>query len=297
MMPELIRLADRLRQQMQLIENQMMELLDASTIEKFRNDTYSKVVVIAPCPRYYWSATEEHQKLLQMQLLKAYSTWFEHFQLLFREASKETRKQIEKTHKFVTSWIEKEGSWDVPSTIQQAKSQFRERIQIFYELLQMLDSPDGRELVLVPDTNALIVAPDLSQYSKVAGQVEYTVVIVPTVLEELDKLKLLHLDKDFRDKVASVIKRIKGMRHQGSLLTGVTVNRTVTVIMRAQEPNFGETLHWLDSSNKDDRIIASVLELQRAHPFATVVLVTSDINLQNKAEMADLPFVEPPAGG
>jgi len=211
--------------------------------------------------------------------------------------SKETRKQIEETNKFVTSWIEKKGSWDIPPTIQQAKSRLRKRIQTFYELLQMLDNPDERELVLVPDTNALIIAPDLSQYSEVAEQVEYTVVFVPTVLEELDKLKVVHRDRDFRDKVASIIKRIKGMRHQGNLLTGVTVNRTVTVRMVAQEPNFGETLHWLDSSNKDDRIIASVLELQRAHPSATVVLVTSDINLQNKAEMADMPFVEPPAGG
>lgn len=87
-MPELIRLADRLRQQLQLIEKQIMDLLDASTIKKFRTDTYSQVVVIAPCPSYYWGSTGEHQKLLQMQLLKAYPTWFEHFQLLFREAFK-----------------------------------------------------------------------------------------------------------------------------------------------------------------------------------------------------------------
>ncbi|MDP2766348.1 MAG: PIN domain-containing protein [Candidatus Methanoperedens sp.] len=66
--------------------------------------------------------------------------------------------------------------------------------------------------------------------------------------------------------------------------------------MIAQEPNFNETLHWLDSSNNDDRIIASVLEIQRANPSATVVLVTSDINHQNKAEMANLPFLEPPEG-
>jgi predicted ribonuclease YlaK len=32
----------------------------------------------------------------------------------------------------------------------------------------------------------------------------------------------------------------------------------------------------------------------RQHPRTPVILVTRDINLQNKAEYAGLPFVEPP---
>jgi predicted ribonuclease YlaK len=35
-------------------------------------------------------------------------------------------------------------------------------------------------------------------------------------------------------------------------------------------------------------------ELQREHPTAAVVLVTGDANMQTKAELARLPFVEPP---
>jgi hypothetical protein len=60
------------------------------------------------------------------------------------------------------------------------------------------------------------------------------------------------------------------------------------------EPRFERTLHWLDPTNQDDRIIASVLELQRAVPSATVILVTGDINLQNKSEAANLPYADPP---
>jgi rRNA-processing protein FCF1 len=291
---EIISYGARLKQDFQRIESQIIELLDISTIKKFRNDQNSGVIFVRP--PYYWGETDERQKLLQMQLVKKYSDWIVHFRLLFSSASHEINQQIDETQKFVMSWIEKEGSWDVPSNIQDAKSLFQEKIKVFYELLNLLETTDKHEIIVVPDTNSLIAAPDVAQYASVAGKPKYTVVIVPTVLAELDKLKVIHREQEFRDKVKSVIKRIKGLRTQGSLLTGVTVNKTVIVRMIATEPNFDNTLKWLNVENTDDRIIASVLEIQKENPSSIIVLATSDINLQNKAEMANLPFVEPPVG-
>ncbi|MDQ3997680.1 MAG: PIN domain-containing protein [Gemmatimonadota bacterium] len=62
----------------------------------------------------------------------------------------------------------------------------------------------------------------------------------------------------------------------------------------ALEPRVEETLAWLDPYNDDDRILAALVEVKRQHPRTPVVLVTRDINLQNKAEYAGLPFIEPP---
>jgi predicted ribonuclease YlaK len=62
----------------------------------------------------------------------------------------------------------------------------------------------------------------------------------------------------------------------------------------AIEPRVADSLPWLDPSNRDDRIIASLVEAVRQHPRSPVVLVTRDVNLQNKAAFAGLPFVEPP---
>ena len=135
--------------------------------------------------------------------------------------------------------------------------------------------------------------PDVSQYCKFIGQEEFTVIIVPTVIQELDDLKIKSRDIDFKNKVKSVIRRLKGWRQQGSMLKGVTVNKKITIKMVATEPKFNKTLQWLDSSNNDDRIIASILELQSTNPSSKVVLVTADLNLQNKAELAKLPIVEP----
>ena len=140
-----------------------------------------------------------------MQLVKKFSDWMEHFRLLFRNASKEINQQIEKNQKFVTIWIEKESSWEVPSTLQAAKSLFQEKVKIFYELLDLLERTGEHVVIVVPDTNSLIAVPDIAEYRSIAEQPEYTIIFVPTVLAELDKLKVTHRDQDFRDKVSSVI--------------------------------------------------------------------------------------------
>jgi len=61
----------------------------------------------------------------------------------------------------------------------------------------------------VPDTNSLIAMPDLTQYASIAGQTKYTVIIVPAVLGELDKLKVIHREQEFRDKVNSLLNELK----------------------------------------------------------------------------------------
>jgi predicted ribonuclease YlaK len=78
------------------------------------------------------------------------------------------------------------------------------------------------------------------------------------------------------------------------VLEGVTVAKTITVQMIPTEPRMADLPSWLDPDNQDDRIIGSLLEIQCAEPSAVVVLVTDDMNLQNKAEMAFLPWAEPP---
>jgi rRNA-processing protein FCF1 len=232
---------------------------------------------------------------LQLKILRTYSAWFEHFNLLFHGSPQETQEKIIATNTLIREWIEKNNGWNVPRSIPEAIKRIQEDFAIYYQLLKVLDTPEQTDTILVPDTNALIICPDITRFKESIGQPNYTVILISTVLGELDKLKRDHRDMDFRKKVDSVIKRIKGFRQQGNMREGITVNKTVTVKMQAEEPNFDETLSWLDRENADDRIIANALELQRKEPSSMVILVTADINYQNKAEAANLPFVEPPA--
>jgi len=203
-------------------------------------------------------------------------------------------EQIDVIDNFVMQWVQKESSWEIPSTVEEAKAVFSKKIECFYQLLQILESYEEHNIIVAPDTNDLVICPDFAAYHIMAGQQKYTLVILPTVLSELDSIKITAKDHNFRDKVKSVIRRIKGFRSQGSLLNGVTVNKAITIRLEACEPNFDCTLSWLDPNNNDDRIIASILELQRLNPSAVIILCSADINLQNKAEMAYIPFAEPP---
>jgi PIN domain len=154
-----------------------------------------------------------------------------------------------------------------------------------------LYDPNPGEYVFVPDANAVVLNPALDEWDFGVGR--FSVVLTSTLLGELDELKMPY--RGVREKAESAIRRIKEYRRRGDIRVGVPLRSELsTVRMTAREPNFADTLPWLDPAVKDDRLLASVLELVRERPQSPVVLVTRDINLQNKADHAAVDFVEPP---
>ena len=145
---------------------------------------------------------------------------------------------------------------------------------------------------MIPDTNAIASEPAPIKYKRIAIDDTFVFLLLPTVLAELDALKIYHRNPDFREKVIKVINMIKGWRNQDNLRDGVTVDRTITVKAIANEPDMAQTLSWLAKENRDDRIIASVLQVQSAYPHARIVLVTGGINLSNKADVARIETAE-----
>jgi hypothetical protein len=157
------------------------------------------------------------------------------------------------------------------------------------------DDSEGLTL-LVPDTNALLSGPALESWCY-EDMDAFQIVLVPSVLAELDELKISHHNPEVRDKAKALIRQVKELRRRGTLIDGVTVVRDrITLRALAVEPNLDASFPWLDRTNDDDRILASCVEVMRAHPRCVVLLVTGDINLQNKAEFALVPFIESPAG-
>ena len=137
----------------------------------------------------------------------------------------------------------------------------------------------------VPDTNALLSNPKFENW-KFPAIKKFNIILIPQVLSELDKLKIYHQNESIKKKANSIIRRIKEYRRRGSLTKGVTIKKDCSKILAlATEPNFKETLPWLDSDNSDDRILASFIEVIRSYPNSSVILVTNDINLQNKIEL------------
>lgn len=257
------------------------KMMDNSSIYYNDPNAGNSGVIFIGASVYHWRTKDEKSQILAKE---HYRKFYENFELLFENAHPNTLKKIQKSDKKILNLIEQNKA---PSSIESGKTQFRNETKIFRDFLSLLTS-ETKKNIIVPDTNSIIQFPNPSSYKSISSSEEFDFVILPTVLSELDKHKITHRNDDFRKKVTSVVKRLKGYRKQGNVLEGVTVDKTVTVKMIATEPNFNKTLSWIDSENNDDRIIANVLELQINCPSDNVVLVTSDINLQNKAQMANL---------
>lgn len=241
---------------------------------------------------YYWKELSEEGKQLQSKLNNDYelftsiirtilSKQLDHIQDFFEEYCKDIRPVIEQQNR----------------TFEYSKSNFlNEAVSIIGEQLSLLKTvydPCPGKTIIVPDTNALIYNPNIEDWTYDSYPI-FEIVLTPTVLEELDKLKVFR-GEDLRKKSEGLINRINGYRTRGRLIDGVPLRKGISSLRTiALEPDFSTTLPWLRSDNNDDRVLASYVEVIRNHPHSEVLLCTRDINLQNKAEYARLPFIEPP---
>jgi hypothetical protein len=238
-----------------------------------------------------WDEPDAEGLRLQARAQEAYARFHELHACLVR--GKPGRIQAELKHARLTvtrflelspcgesSTAEKELGRAVEAVRQQARS-----------LAELFDGGRGGERIVVPDTNALLYNPAIDQWR---FDCRFTLMLTPTILSELDKLKVSGNDR-VQPKAERLIRQVKDYRWRGKLTEGVTLARDVSKIAAiAVEPDFATTLPWLKSDNSDDRLLASVIEVMRSFPHAAVALVTRDINLQSKAELATVPFCEPP---
>jgi len=282
---------ERLASTLESIESGILDLWRKADLTEFRNDPHSMLVVITH--PYRWKPLPIEHKAAQARLLAQYRHWFELFQRCHAQHSSDVQTDIAETNTRILAAIELQSDWGTGATFEDNRRRLGETVDSFRNLLQQ-HATSEKDFVLVPDTNALLITGEPARYADVVDSPHFRFIVVPTVLAELDDLKRTRSAQAVGEKAEKAIRIIKGLRKQGSVLDGVTVAKTITVQMIPTEPRLADLPSWLNPDNKDDRIIASALEIQGAQPSATVVLVTDDINLQNKAEMAFLPWSEPP---
>lgn len=290
--PSVVTVADNLRDMVKSIKGELETLiLKHSSIYRFNNLYTSGIVSVGG--DYTWKALDEEGHRLQSKVHTEYRRLFGLVSTLLRGQPEATRRQAVDLDRSITAIVEQSGITWMPDT----RQVFQDVVQQLDELIDLvgrLHDPSSCSALYVPDTNALIHNPDIDGWT-FADVREYTIVLTPVVLSELDSLKINHRVPEVRDKAHGLIRRIKEFRRRGSLLAGVPLvkgkSRLASV---ASEPDMEHTLDWLDSGNHDDRLIALTIEVMRLHPRSAVILVTGDINLQNKAELACVPFVEPP---
>jgi rRNA-processing protein FCF1 len=282
---------ERLASTLESFESAILDLWRKTDLTEFRNDPHSPFFFVTH--PYRWKSLPIEHKAAQARLLSQYRRWFELFHRCHVQHSGDVQTDIAEINTRLLAAIELQSDWGTAATFEENRLRLKETVDSFRNFLQQ-HITDGKDFVVVPDTNALLITSEPARYADVVDSSCFRFVIVPTVLAELDELKRTRSTQSVGEKAEKAIRIIKGLRKQGSVLDGVTVSKTITVQMVPTEPRLADLPSWLDADNKDDRIIASTLEIQAAQPSATVVLVTDDINLQNKAEMAFLPWAEPP---
>jgi rRNA-processing protein FCF1 len=159
--------------------------------------------------------------------------------------------------------------------------------------LPELYNPITREAtIIVPDTNALIDNPYIEQWS-FENIDEFTVMLMPTVLSELDDLKNKRNKEDpIRKKAQTVIKEISEYIKRGSLCKGIVIVKD-RVLLQMFSDNSYSYLHHLPwgKDNNDDLILATVLNIKYNNTRSQVYVVTNDLNMRCKANALSVEWL------
>lgn len=282
-------LSERLKDYFGKVTSDLRDLLKEIKV-KFVDLRIPGVAVVAPS--YYWNKRSPQQESKRIKIKRDYERFYEMLNLLLIQAPKDVISKYSQADKRFRHYIELDSTWSLSEDMTENLRQFDEAAGEISSILSIFKHGLNEETILIPDTNSLLINVDPVSYRNVTMLDGFIFLLLPTVLGELDKLKLNHRNPDIRDKAEKVIKRIKGWRGQGSLTDGVTVDKTIVVKALYKEPDMKSTLSWLDSDVQDDRIIANVLQVQTENTTSIVHLVTRDINLQNKAEAAFISTLE-----
>lgn len=242
---------------------------------------------------YGWRDLAPEGKRLQSRALACYRHFYGLVAALLRDQPEDDLAKLKELNETILRVIQQnESTWK-----RSKEEELEDSLAALESLIGLLDhlyDPSDTTMVVVPDTNALLFNPKFEDW-RFEYSAAITIALCPAVLEELDSLKINHRNELVREKSERIIRQLKEYRRRGSLLEGVAIKKGAVFIRSfAREPDVANALPWLDSSNQDDRILASLIEVMRAHPRSRVVLVTRDINLQNKADFARVPFLEPP---
>jgi hypothetical protein len=288
----------RLRTSLEFIVEATLNLTRGLGVHRLERDL--GLMVILTGADFYFDKLSAPQQAAQMMVKRRYETFSEIVRVLLRGAPETlVAEWKEADERFREAWVELGTNHSLTPDRARNEAALRKDAAELAHVLSVLQGIGDDGVLLVPDTNSLVDQPDPAVYRPIVGRNDFRFVLLPPVLGELDELKIAHKNPDVREGAKSAITRIKGWRDQArragrTLNDGTIVDGSITVQSVHIEPDVKGSLSWLDAFVADDRIIAAVLAVAAEHPAARVVLVTGDVNLQNKADAAMLETADTP---
>lgn len=286
--------ADALLGELDLMERRYVEILERSETYYSNPNRNGGGVFFVGAADYSWKPSTPQLEAARMGLLRDVRDWQLRFRLLFPHPTPEAAKRHQEAFTHLERWLLRKKGND-HSLLADSRAmipQLHQTFEVLRAAKELLPTDDYGVRLLI-DTNALIDNPDVAVYTSGVGT-RYRVHVPPVALGELDDLKRSGRTPELRDAAKRALRRLKGYRSNGNVLTGARVAGEVSVVFEAAEPRSDGLPTWLDLNVPDDRLVASALLLQSAHPGSRVAVVTSDLNLQTKLTSVGLPFLEGP---
>jgi hypothetical protein len=280
---------DELRSLAEQLRVALDAVLEHADISVFRNTPGSGIVYVPMHPYTWRPLAREHQPLLGAAR-RLFDDWASLAERAIRHAAPSRLGAFQEHSEAMRLIVEQSDASPAPANaVVGARNLVAKDLESQLEMLADLPSAHGNGgTLLVPDTNAIIYQPALEDWMAEIG--EWTAVLVPQVVRELDQLKIR--DGGVAEAAQSFIRRLKEYGRRGDTFAGVQLRRGVRLRVTAIDPDMRETLEWLRAGHGDDELLASALELRWHDLNAAVVLVTRDVNLQNKARLARMPYID-----
>ena len=229
-------------------------LLEHSSIRNLDHDRDRNSGVFFVGANYAFSALSLEGKRLQSKLLGELKPFAAMARALLWRAPEGKREELDEVEKAMLEVVEQTHCvWHRSPS--EALEVCRKQVRDLFESIEALHDSDEDAVLLVPDTNALLYNTAIASW-RFAGIERATLMLVPTVLGELDELKVSHRSPDVRAKSETLIRQLKEFRRRGRLTSGVTiVSGRLSIRALATEPKLDETLPWLRGDSNDDRIL------------------------------------------
>jgi rRNA-processing protein FCF1 len=268
-------------------KSHLRSLLEVSVVEdRFSPDA----MVVTPHP-WKWKPLAPEDRPLLGAARNAGERWLEAARITLDVAGPEHRGEFDQLTETIRRAYIRSADADGPvsehaaSNLDVVEQAVDKQFALVEELPGAHETP---RLILVPDTNALLQDPEIEDWEVGSSRCEF--LIVSQVQAELDAHK--NKDRKTADKAAKLIRKFKEYSRRGDTLEGVALAGQRNFREIPVKPDMALAPDWLDASEADDRILAAALEIASKAPSSTVVLVTRDRGLQNKARSAGLPAVD-----
>jgi hypothetical protein len=216
------------------VENLLAELDDihAAYAHVLANSSIVSAESCLVIPEWAWAPSDVTVEAERMMLLGRIRDWVPRFRLLFPHPTPAISQRLDEHLSRLEAWLIREsGAYDVPATPAAAVEMINADVADLRALTQPM-TPEDYPTRLVTDTNALIDNPDLAAYTDELGR-KYIVHLLPVVLGEIDDLKRAGKTQDLRDAALRADRRLKGLRTNGNVRTGVRVSGCPGKFMRS----------------------------------------------------------------